>query len=78
MSLLLVPNPPRLDSFITNPFGSEYSDRKPTMSTPKPPNRNDIKERRLEMDQTRTESLLQTQLRVYCEAQQRPLEQLQE
>jgi hypothetical protein len=26
-----------LDSFITNPFGSEYSDRKPTMSTPKLP-----------------------------------------
>jgi hypothetical protein len=30
------------------------------------------------MDQTRTESLLQTQLRVYREAKQRSLEQLQE
>jgi hydrogenase maturation factor HypE len=36
------------------------------------------KERRLEMDQAHTESLLETQLRVYREAQQRSLEQLQE
>jgi hypothetical protein len=36
------------------------------------------KERRLEMDQDRTESLLETQLRFYREAQQRLLEQLQE
>jgi hypothetical protein len=36
------------------------------------------KERRLEMNQARTESLLETRLRVYREAQQRSLEQLQE
>jgi hypothetical protein len=61
------------------------------MSTPKRPNRNDItdrasapsihaaaKERRLEMDQDRTESLLETQLSLYREAQQRSIEQLQE